>query len=264
MEAFEIMEELFSLGVNRTDYSVTCDTCKAGSPEKEVKKIAVSMFATPELVKRASAWGADLLIVHEPTYYNHMDEHSDEKLECEKRALIESTGITIYRFHDHAHAAAPDMIVAGEEKYMQLDAKVESMDGFDCLRLVLNHAMTAREVAAHLEKTLGIRHIRICGAADVPCTRVTGMFGTPGGVFDELKSEQCEILMTGEATEWKLDEYARDAAQLGHKKALLVLGHIGSERAGMQYVCDYLRKTHPELECEYFECGEVYTYTDCQ
>ena len=43
MKAFEIMNELFAAAPG--DYSVTCDTLKAGSPAKEVGKIAVSMFA---------------------------------------------------------------------------------------------------------------------------------------------------------------------------------------------------------------------------
>ena len=72
MKAIEIMDELFKLANDR-DYSNTCDTCKAGNPDIEVRKIAVSMFATPEVVRRAREWNAQLLIVHEPTYYNHMD-----------------------------------------------------------------------------------------------------------------------------------------------------------------------------------------------
>lgn len=261
MKAWEIMEELFAQAGGA--YEKTCDTLKAGSPDREVGKIAVSMFATPELVMRAREWGADLLIVHEPTYYSHMDVHTDEKIECEKRALIEKSGLTIYRHHDHAHAMKPDTIVAGEVKYMKLDAHIDSIDDVDCVRMTLNQSMTPRQVAAHIERETGIRHIRICGAADVPCTRITGMFGTPGGVFEELKSAESEIVMTGEACEWMLGEYARDAAQLGYKKALLILGHIGSERDGMRYLADELTSRYPDIPCRYFECGEVYTYTDC-
>ena len=83
MKAYEIMEKLFAFSDDR-DYSKSCDTCKAGDPNKEVCKVAVSMFATPDVVREASNWGAQLLIVHEPTYYNHPDYQSDEKIECEK------------------------------------------------------------------------------------------------------------------------------------------------------------------------------------
>lgn len=260
MTAREIMESLFSFAKDG-DYSNTCDTCKAGSPDAEVTKIAVSMFATPEVVKDASAWGAQLLIVHEPTYYNHMDEHSDEKLETEKRRLIEASGLTIWRFHDHPHRAHPDTICEGEMKFLAPDGDI-TYHGFDLVRVHMHAPITPRELARLMEQRLGIAHIRICGAADAPCTEVSGMFGTPGGVFEELKREGSEIVMTGEACEWALGEYARDAAQLGYRKALLILGHIGSERDGMRLTAQKLSELYPGIETRYFECGEVYTYTD--
>ena len=47
------------------DYSATCDTLKAGDPGTELRKVAVAMFATPDLIREVHAWGAELLIVHE-------------------------------------------------------------------------------------------------------------------------------------------------------------------------------------------------------
>ena len=117
MKAIEIMEELFALADER-DYSNTCDTLKAGSPDVEVKKVAVSMHPTLEVVEQVKNWGAQLLIVHEPAYYNHMDEHSDEKIECEKRKIIEDSGITIYRYHDYPHNTTPDIIAEGQLRAM--------------------------------------------------------------------------------------------------------------------------------------------------
>ena len=109
---------------------------------------------------------------------------------------------------------------------------------------------------------MGLRHVRIAGAADALCTEISGMFGTPGGLAEELRNPECQILLVGEACEWALAEYARDAAQLGHTKALIVMSHIGSERDGMRYTVDLMRERLPQLETEYFECEEVYTYTD--
>ena len=113
-----------------------------------------------------------------------------------------------------------------------------------------------------IEENCGIAHLRICGAADVKCDEISGMFGTPGGVFDELKNDKCQVLLTGEACEWALGEYARDAADLGFKKALIIMGHIGSERDGMKYVTDLINEKIEGVEAKYFEGGEVYTYTD--
>ncbi len=261
MKAYQIMEQLFALAKDR-DYSDSCDTCKAGNPNRETNKVAVSMFATPDVVREAAAWGAELLIVHEPTYYNHYDRHSDEKIECEKRRIIEESGLTLYRYHDHPHDTTPDQIAAGQLRQFGLKGQIEYTDTFDLVRVHLDEPMTPLELAKQIEKTCNIRHLRICGAANTPCSVVSGMFGTPGGVFEELKSDNCEILLTGEACEWALGEYARDAAQLGYKKALIIMGHIGSERDGMLYVADLLREMLTELEVRYIECGEVYTYTD--
>ena len=261
MKAYEIMNSLFALA-DDVDFSNTCDTCKAGDPNVEVSKVAVTMFPTPQTVKDAKAWGAQLLIVHEPAYYNHMDEYSQDKLEVEKRELIEKSGLTVIRFHDHPHYTTPDMIAAGELRELALEGKVAYTDTFDLVRIQLDAPMTPVALAKRIEDRLGIRHVRICGARDAECTKVSAMFGAPAGVLEELQNDACEILLVGETCEWAIGEYARDAAQLGYKKALLILGHVGSERAGMVYTADVLKQMHPELEVRYFENGEVYTYTD--
>ena len=55
---------------------------------------------------------------------------------------------------------------------------------------------------------------------------------------------------------------ARDYAQMGYNKAMLVMGHIGSERNGMALIAHRLQQAHPEISVCYLECGEVYSYTD--
>lgn len=261
MKAIEVVQEFFKLAP-KGDETNTVDTCKAGDPQAEVQKVAVTMFPTPQVITQARDWGAQLLIVHEPTYYNHMDVHSDEKIENEKRKLIEESGITIYRYHDHAHATVPDVIAAGEFRQMELKGEVEYTDVCDLVRFHLDEPLSPRELAKRMEQKCNVKHPRICGAVDTPCHVVSGMFGAPGGLFDELKSEKSEIVIVGETCEWCICEYVRDAAQLGHKKALILLGHVGSERDGMKYAADLLQEMLPALEVKYFECGEVYTYTD--
>lgn len=261
MKAYEVMDLLYGYGEG-ADYSNTCDTLKVGNPDNEVTKVAVSMFATIGVVKAAKEWGAQLLVVHEPTYYNHMDHHSNEKLECEKRTFLENSGLAIYRFHDHPHYNRPDMIATGEWKYMGFEGKVIYGDEFGHSEFVLTEPMAPVDIAKQIEDKLGIKHVRICGNRNTPVTKISGMFGTPGNVFEKLKAEETEVVLTGEACEWALGEYARDAADLGYAKTLMILGHIGSERDGMVYVSEVLAERCPNLEVKYFECGEVYTYTD--
>ncbi len=256
MKAYEIMEGLFALA-DMSDFGNTCDTLKCGSAQKETERIGVTMFATPNVIKDVHAWGAQLLIVHEPTYYNHLDKHSDDPIELEKRALLESTGMTVYRYHDHPHVAVPDMISLGMFRALELKGEYERDDD-GLIRFHLDDAVTPRDLAGLLKERLDIKHLRIAGCIDTPCKVLSGKFGSPGGVGRELRSDKCEIVLVGEVCEWSDCEYARDAAQLGHKKAIIAMGHIPSERNGMKYIAEILKKKYPCLEVKYFESGEVF------
>ena len=139
---------------------------------------------------------------------------------------------------------------------------MEKTDVFDLTRLHLATPITPRQLAKLIEDKLDIAHIRIAGAADVPCTCLSLMAGSPGGLEQELRCPGTEIILTGEIREWGLGEHVRDAAQMGYHKAILVLGHIGSERDGMKYTAQILKDRQPHLDVRYFECGELYTYSD--
>lgn len=259
MKAYELFEEIKKGGKVE---GKTCDVIKAGDPNKELKKVAVTMFATVDTVKRAEEWGADMLIVHEPTYYDHFEEIPNLPVVVAKRKLIENSGITIYRYHDYMHSREIDQIPEGELYYLGLKGKVENTPYSASYVFEADEPITALELANKIENELGIKKVRIAGTRDKKSTKIALCFGTPGGVFELLSSEDVEIVLTGEACEWKLAEYARDADALGINKSLIVMGHIGSERDGIRLLAKRLSEKHTEFETQYIECGEVYTYTD--
>src|SRR5690242_7603101 len=55
----------------------TVDTFKAGGPETRVKGIATTMMATLDVLQKAAAAGRNLVITHEPSFYNHEDKTDD-------------------------------------------------------------------------------------------------------------------------------------------------------------------------------------------
>lgn len=238
----------------------TCDTFKCGNPDSEIAAVGVSMFATPDVIRQCNEKNINFLIVHEPMFYNHFDDVVPNETARLKKELAESLGLTIARYHDYAHMTNNDMIYNGEIKYAGLAGKKIVCDIHAVNRYLLDKPLTARELASVLEKNLGIKHIRIAGCADKPGRKISCCFGTPGHGEEEL--EKNDFVLTGEVCEWQLAETARDYAQLGYNKAVLVMGHIGSERAGMRYLADILTEKHPEFKTEYIECGEVYSYTD--
>ena len=241
---------------------VTCDTVKSGDPNKEIKKVAFTMFATVDTVKKAIEWGADMIVVHEPTYYDHFEEIDNLPVVVAKRKLIEESSITIYRYHDYMHHRDVDQIPEGEIYYLGLKGKVEKTPYSASYLFTVDTPITALEIASKMENELGIKRVRIAGTRDKKSTKIALCFGTPAGVFELLCDENVEMVLTGEACEWKLAEYARDADALGMNKTLIVMGHIGSERDGMRLLAKRLSESHTDFETRYIECGEVYTYTD--
>ena len=262
MKAYEIINAICARETE-WDYSRSCDGVKAGDPNAEVSKIAVCMFPTVKVLRQAAEWGAKLLVTHEPLYFKHMDEHAEEPVEAEKRAIAEKAGLTVYRYHDHAHREKPDRIIKGVVRAMDPKGSVEIPEK-NKARIIPEKPVSPRALARELEKKLDLKHIRIAGAADVPCSRVSVMVGSPRTdlQLEELQCDLCEVLVTGEVCEWQLCEYARDAAELGRKKAVLILGHAGSEREGMKDFAEELARLFPETRVTYFDCGEAYTYTE--
>src|SRR5437762_144605 len=90
--------------------SDTVDTFKAGDPDTPVTGIAVTMMATLDVLQRAAAAGDNLIITHEPTFFDHMDvadqlpEKDKDPVLTEKKLFISKHGLVIWRFHDHWHA----------------------------------------------------------------------------------------------------------------------------------------------------------------
>lgn len=255
MKAIEILE--FLKHISAVQSAQTIDTVKAGDGEKEVGKAAVCFIATPQVIKDAHKWGADLLITHEPTYHDNFDYFGGSEIEKEKRALIESTGMTIFRFHDHAHSAVPDLIHAGFLKTLGLKGVYSKNRYFD-----LETPVSPLELARFIEEKAEILHVRIAGGRNFKAKRIALYLGACGDVaLMPLKNGEAEIVVCGEVCEWKCCEFVRDAAELGHNMAILVTGHEDGERDGMKYITEII-KNKLNIESKYFESGEVYTYTD--
>lgn len=260
MNSKELMEKIFLMDTT-ANYSRTCDTFKAGDMYREIKKVGVCMFATVDVIKEAAKWGADLLITHEPVYYNHMDDVS--KLQTNpvylaKKAIIDESGMAICRLHDHMHHANLDRIALGEMECLGLEYTHVANPYYAVNRFELKEPIKASLLLERIKTVLGVRHARLCGDADMEITHISGCFGTPGHILDEINDEWGQMVLAGEADEWSTCEYIRDAAALGFEKAMIVMGHCGSERDGMILLADEIRKAHPELDVKYFECDEPF------
>lgn len=86
--------------VNRDD---TVDTVKSGDPSRPVKKVGVSWFSSIRDIRAAVRAGCDLLIVHEPTFWEHAAPETSWRNRgpgIAKSKLLADSGLVILRAHD--------------------------------------------------------------------------------------------------------------------------------------------------------------------
>ncbi len=256
MTAKEIYELLLSEATEL--WETTCDGLIAGNENKNVNKLGVCFKLTAELIQKASDMGIDMVITHEGVF-SHTDDRREttDAIDIKKWELLDKTGITVYRFHDHAHNTEPDYIHAGFIRDVGL--KFKHRHERECLgicRYDLASPLTVREIAALIKDRLGIEFVRIVGERDLVVNTVTlGLGGVSVRRFRYLRERGGDLFITGEAPEVRDCEYIRDMCFFGEKKAVILLGHYSAEFSGMKLIAERLNKLLPTV---YLDSGEVY------
>ena len=239
----------------------TVDTIKAGSPDTPVKGIAVTMMATYDVLQRAARSGANLVITHEPTFYNHLDDtkelsnRSDPVLRA-KQELIEQHKLVVWRFHDGWHRHDPDGILLGMTKALGWTSFARRDDP----RLFTVPATSLRALAASAAQKLSIQNVRVVGDPNLEVTHVAMQPGAagPSRQIALLERDDVEALVIGEVPEWETIEYVADAASQGKHKALILLGHIPSEQAGMEECVRWLKQFISEVPVVFIPAREPF------
>ena len=234
----------------------TVDIIKEGDPQTEVTGIVTTMFATMKVMKEAVSKACNLIVVHEPLYYNHLDQTKDfqnDPVFMEKQKFIRDNHLVIWRFHDYIHSMKPDGIAAGMvEKLGWAKYTVHGSTNEFAIP-----ETTLKEVLAYLRTVFGQNAFYVVGDPDLKIKSVVLAEGAPGSMthIKILEDKNTDLLLAGESQQWETYEYMRDAVDQGRKKAVIFLGHINSEQAGMNYCATWLRTFIKELPVNYVECG---------
>ena len=201
----------------------TVDTIKAGDPNTPVTGIVTTFLDTYQVLEKAVADGKNLVITHEPTFYNHPDDMTvlgNDPVQAQKLAYIQQHHLVVWRFHDTWHLRQPDGILEGVIEEFGWKAYQSSTDP----HLFTLPPTTVAQLAAALRAKAGSRLIRVVGDPAMPVTHVALLPGASGleKQVKTLERDDVQVLVAGEAAEWETVEYARDAAAQGRHKALKI------------------------------------------
>ena len=233
----------------------TRDTFKAGDPQTPVTGIAVTMMATQAVLQRAVANGQNLIITHEPTFFDDPDQAEtvsqgdQDPVLADKRAFIARNHLVIWRFHDHWHRMRPDGIELGNVHSLGWEKFQDPNNQY----LFTIPETTVGKLADEVQKKFGIAAMRIVGDCEMKVTRVALSPGFAGAKREiaALEMPEVQVLLAGETREWETVEYVADAVTQGKRKALIVLSHVPSEQQGMDECVRWLKKFVSEVPVQF-------------
>jgi len=258
LAAGEVVERIkANVGIPWRDKTV--DNIIAGAAETPVRGIAVMMMATLEMVRRAAASGRNMVITHEPAFFSHQDTVADYEKDAtyqQKRDFLNKNGMAVFHFHDHWHGMRPDGIGVGMARELGWEKYANPGDP---RRFVLPQASLLL-LAQDIQTKLGARTMRVVGNPKAQVSRVATSWGYATGVGPArtLALPDVDVLILGETREWELVEFAQDIIASGQNKALIIVGHVMSEQAGMKHCAEWLKSFVKEVPIEYLPMEEPF------
>jgi putative NIF3 family GTP cyclohydrolase 1 type 2 len=253
--------DLFMKQVPGAPFPGTVDTLKSGNRDIVVTGIVTTMFATIGVIEKAISLGANFIIAHEPTFYNHADETTwlaNDDVYQYKKQLLDKHNIAVWRNHDTIHSLKPDGVGLGLLK--QLDwVKYYQPENDDVLTIP---PMPLNSLIDYLKQKLSISKVRYIGNPGQSCQKVLILPGAAGGKaqISEMSKKKPDVLICGEISEWETAEYVRDAQAKGDKLSLIVLGHIASEEPGSEFMIGWLQQNVPGIKATHIHPGNSLSF----
>ena len=240
LTALQIIE-LIRENVKPHWFDTRTDTIIIGNGSDTVAGIATCMFVDMNILKRAVDAHCNMIITHEPTFYDANDNIAgfmkDDEVLKEKINYIKEHRLIIFRFHDNAHRNAPDQIMKGLAD--DLGWKIVSQSPW-ILEVKQQKLST---LCDDLKKHFNVDGIRVIGDPNLEISRIAlvpGLAPTLQMHLGALQRNDVDAILVGEGREWEDYVYARDAFDQGKKKAAIFIGHLRSEEPGMKYCADWL------------------------
>lgn len=251
MKTREINDYLLSLVADLPHPSV--DRIIYGDPEAQVTGIAVAWMPYRETIRQAAALGANLLVAHEPTFYDHWDLDGKAPLPGteDKKALLDAYGITVIRCHDVWDALPGEGIPFAWGRFLGLGEPVRSERYYNLYEV---RSQAARDFAGQVAArtaSLGQPTVGFYGDGD----RIVRTVGVGTGCISdpfELYRMGADLAVSVDdvVRAWIAGEWCRD-----HGNPLVVVNHAVTEEPGMASLARHLAAAFPSMKVTHIRQG---------
>ena len=231
----------------------TVDTIKFGDPEKVVKKAAVCWYASIETLRKAKEEGCDLVITHEPTFWEHAAPEQTWRTKgpgIAKRELLEQSGMTVLRAHDSWDQWPEVGIRDSWAAFLGLGKRVyESKQNryFGVYEVPEQSLHKFARYMANRIHPLGEDSVQVIGAPKRRIAKVAIGVGcaTPEEECIQAGADVIICCYDG-AGYWNMRERLHESGA-----AVITLEHGSTEMPGLENLAKHLREIFPQVEFVY-------------
>ena len=262
MKPIDILDHFVSQA-DWVDSESTVDRIIIGDPDKEVTRVLVSWISSFLAVRKAVEGGFDLLITHEPTFYDHPDHRGEEeKIEAteagaRKKRYIEDNALTILRNHDvwdrFPKLGIPwawgSFLALGDEPTAISESRY--MHRYDIDPISVDEL--AAKVAARTA-TIGEPFVQVIADG----SKIVQRIGIGTGAIcrlNEFEEIGCDLsIVTDDGScYWKGLQLAAD-----REHPVIRVNHATSEEPGMVTLTQYINDNIPSLTAEHLPHGSCF------
>ncbi|MFC2090009.1 Nif3-like dinuclear metal center hexameric protein [Bacteroidota bacterium] len=238
-----------------------------GDPGTRIKKVATAWMPYWNTLRKAKEAGANVLVVHEPTFYTHWDlegnenhsmaKNDYEEVIADKKKWIEENGMVIIRCHDVLDILKDIGIpfALGRGLGLSDDEIIAKKDYYNVYKIETDTAEhIAKKIAGKL-KTINQPGVAFYGDLQRPVSSIgmgTGCICDPRD-YAELGAG-LHIGIDDTIRTWIQTMYAEDTG-----RPLVVINHGASEEFGMQELSKLLDETL-QAEVEHISQGCGYKF----
>ncbi|HIJ74231.1 MAG TPA: hypothetical protein HPP83_09040 [Candidatus Hydrogenedentes bacterium] len=235
------------------DRERTVDTVKTGDPKRPVKKAGVCWYASIETIRAAHAAGCDLLICHEPTFWQHETPEGrwrDREPGLTKKKFLEETGMVVLRAHDTWDQWPKIGIRDSWAAWLGLDKRVYESKGHRLHAIYEIPEQTLRQFAQYVARKigpLGEDSVQVMGDPERKVSRPAVGVGC-AGPDESVVDAGADVLIVcfDGAPYWAVRERLHE-----YGAAIITLEHGTTEMPGMENMCKHFAEKFPEIEFVY-------------
>ena len=145
-----------------------------GRSDREVKRIAVALDATIDVIESAIENNADMLVTHHPLIFGKINRVNDRTVLGRKLLKLIESGIACYAMHTNFDTKGGMAKLAGEMlsvKNAEVLEETRDGEGLGVIGL-LERTMTLREVAELTQERFGLSEVLCFGDPDTEIEKV--------------------------------------------------------------------------------------------